>query len=120
MVDRDNYDTVLDASNPVSFFSPQKYSKKRITKSYVKFGGFDYVADYNADNKNDKAYFIEKFTDRETKHVRKNKHTLYIPKQTDIVKDVMRCGFELKDKLDLIDIEYQYQYIYVFQKPVNK
>ena len=117
IVDRDNFDTILDVSNPIIFFSPQKYAKERITTSHVKFKGLDYVADYQPDNKNNKAYFIEKFTDKKTNNVRKHRHTLYIPTQKQVLQFALDVGFEIKDKIDLVDIDHQYQYIYILQRP---
>ena len=119
LVDRDNFETVLDVSNPIRFFSPQKYTQDRITTSHIKFKGFDYIADYKPDNPNNKAYFIEKFTDKKTNNIRKHRHTLYIPTLKQILQFANDTGFKLNGKIDLVDIEYQYQYVYILQKPMN-
>ena len=46
LVDRDQFDPILEAANPLYILSPQKYAKKRITNSIVKFDNFDYKANF--------------------------------------------------------------------------
>tara|TARA_B000000557_G_scaffold259054_1_gene254340 strand:+ start:3095 stop:4030 length:936 start_codon:yes stop_codon:yes gene_type:complete len=117
LVNRDMFDPILSESNPINFVSPQKYAKKRITKSYIKFKDFEYNANYQAKNSEDKAYFIENIVDDKTKHTRKNKHVLYIPEQKKILSLAKSIGFILKHKIDLVHCEYEYQYLYILYKP---
>ncbi len=117
LVNRDMFDPILSESNPINFISPQKYAKKRITDSYIKFKDFEYNANYKPDNSEDKAYFIENIVDDKTKHTRKNKHVLYIPEQKKILSLAKSIGFILKHKIDLVHCEYEYQYLYILYKP---
>ena len=117
LVNRDRFDPILSASNPISFVSPQKYAKKRITNSVIKFENFSYTANYEPDNANDKAYFHEKVVDDKTNNVRKNKHILYMPTQETILTKAKNVGFIMKSKIDLVHCEYEYQYVYVLYKP---
>ena len=41
LVDRDNFDPILPAGDPLTIISAQKYAKERITSSAVKFKGYD-------------------------------------------------------------------------------
>lgn len=118
LVDRDQFDPILPPGNPLMYVSPQRYAKKRITSTKVKFTDFSYGADFQLDNKNDKAVFIEKFKDDKDGKVKKNEHTLYMPDLEQIVDEAQSCGFIVETKADLIQCQYEYQYLYVFVKPM--
>ena len=56
LVNRNMFDPILNSANPLAMVSPQKYAKKRITNSLVKFKDFQYKANFSwtkewADNK---------------------------------------------------------------------
>ena len=61
LVDRDNFDPILPPGNPLLYVSPQKYAKKRITTTKVKFDDFSYSADFSLNEKTNIATFNEKF-----------------------------------------------------------
>jgi SAM-dependent methyltransferase len=117
LVDRDRFDPILPPGNPLLYVSPQRYAKKRITSTKVKFTDFSYSADFQLDDKNDKALFVEKFKNDSDGKVRKNEHTLYMPDIQEIIDEAQGCGFIIEAKADLLQCQYEYQYLYIFVKP---
>lgn len=115
LVNRDKFDPILYSADPLNMVSAQKYAKKRITNSLVKFKDFQYKANFEL--KYDIGYFDESFKDDKTKHVRVHKHKLYMEKQKDILSLAKDVGFKMKGKIDLVQCMYEYQYLYVLYKP---
>ena len=60
MVDKHNFDPILNSGDPLTLVNPQDFSDKRITNSVVVFEGFEYRSNFELPNKNT-AYFNEKF-----------------------------------------------------------
>lgn len=118
LVDRHNFDPILPPGNPLLYVSPQRYAKERITSTKVKFTDFSYSADFKLDDKNDKAYFIEKFKNDSDGKVRKNEHEMWMPDIQQIVDEAQACGFIVESKADLLQCQYEYQYLYIFVKPM--
>ena len=118
LVDRDQFDPILPPGNPLLYVSPQRYAKKRITTTKVKFTDFAYNADFQLDDKNDIANFVEKFKDDKDGKVRKNEHILYMPTITTIVDEAQSAGFLVEGQADLINCQYEYQYLFLFVKPI--
>lgn len=117
LVDRDNFDPILPPGNPLMYVSPQRYAKKRITSTKVKFTDFSYSADFQLDDANNKATFVEKFKNDSDGKVRKNEHVFYMQDIQEIIDEAQGCGFILQAKADLLQCQYEYQYLYVFVKP---
>jgi SAM-dependent methyltransferase len=117
LVNRDKFDPILNAANPLSLVNAQKYAKSRLTKSVVKFKDFLYKASFVTDSKNDMAYFYETFKDDSTKNTRKNEHMLYMESQRDILTKAKNTGFIMHSKIDMVGCQYEYQYLYFLQKP---
>jgi len=117
LVERDHFDPILPPGNPLLYISPQRYAKERITSTKVKFTDFSYSANFQLDDANDKALFVEKFKNDSDGKVRKNEHTLYMPDVQQIVDEAQACGFIVESKADLLQCQYEYQYLYVFVKP---
>lgn len=117
VVDRDNFDPILNPANPLLFVSPQKYAKERITSSKVIFEGFEYQANFDFQKDNNIAKFVEKFTEKGGNRVRKQEHTLYMEDLEYILQIAQESGFIIFGKIDLIQVQYEYQYVYIFQKP---
>lgn len=120
LVDRDKFDPILPAGDPFGIISPQKYAKKRITSTVVKFKGFDYksefeVVDTTADAAN--ASLQETFKNKKDGKVRKNKHQFYMATQTAILAIAKSVGFIMTAKIDMLKCQYTNQYIYILQKP---
>tara|TARA_B100002019_G_scaffold128076_1_gene110218 strand:- start:170 stop:598 length:429 start_codon:yes stop_codon:yes gene_type:complete len=117
LVNRDKFDPILNTADPLHIVSAQKYAKKRITNSLVKFKDFQYKANFELDKKNDLAEFKESMTDDKTKHVRQNVHKLYMIPQKQIISMAKQAGFILQGKIDLVQTQYGYQYLYLMYKP---
>jgi SAM-dependent methyltransferase len=117
LVDRDQFDPILPPGNPLMYVSPQRYAKKRITSTKVKFTDFSYSADFNFDNEHNVTKFIEKFKNDNDGKVRKNEHTLYMPDDEEIIDEAQSSGFILESKIDLLQCQYEYQYLYILTKP---
>ena len=117
LANRDKFDPIINAADPLVMVSAQKYAKKRITNSNVKFKDFTYKANFQHENGSNKANFTETFTDDSTQHVRQNEHTLHMEKQRDILSKAKKVGFILKGKIEMTTVMYEYQYLYFFQKP---
>jgi ubiquinone/menaquinone biosynthesis C-methylase UbiE len=117
LVDRENFDPILPPSNPLLLISPQRYAKERITKSKVVFKDFNYEGDFQLETEKNKAQFIEKFTSKDGKKVRKQQHNMVMERIEDIIQMAQFSGFVVLSQIDLLQVQYQYQYVYVFQKP---
>jgi len=117
LVNRDEFDPILNVADPLNMVSAQRYAKDRITSSKVKFKGFQYKANFSLDKAGDQAYFDETFKDDNSGAVRKHSHQLYMPSQRDILNMAKSVGFVLQSKLDLVPVQYEYQYLYILYKP---
>ena len=117
LVNRDKFDPILPAADPLVYVSPQKYAKKRITNSLVKFKDFEYKANFELDKGNNKGIFTETFKDDATQNVRQNVHSLNMPSQKYILSLAKDTGFILLGKIDMINAQYEYQYLYILYKP---
>ena len=116
LVNRNKFDPILNISDPLQTISAQKYAKKRLTSSYVRFYDMDYKADFEIDKNNDKALFVEKFS-KDNGEVRYNEHTLHMGKQKDILTKAKEAGFIFENKIELVHVQYEYQYLYILKKP---
>ena len=122
LVDRDNFDPILPAGDPFGIVSPQKYAKKRITSTVVKFNGFDYKSEFeiNTEQNNDEeanASLQETFKNKKDGKVRKNEHKFYMQTQTAVLAIAKSVGFILTAQIDMLKCQYTNQYIYILQKP---
>ena len=118
LVNREKFDPIVPASNPLLFVSPQKYAKERITNSVIKFKDFQYKSNFVLKS-NNKAYFTEEFRDDYSGKVRKHEHTLYMTSQKSILGIAQDTGFLISDKYHLLDLQYEYQYLYFLEKPFD-
>ena len=115
LVNRNKFDPIIEAGNPLHLVSPQRYAKKRITNSIVKFNNFDYKSNFKLGG--DEATFDEYFKDKKTQKVRHNKHKFFMETQKQILSLARQAGFILKGKIDMVGCQYEYQYIYILSKP---
>ncbi len=116
LVNRDMFDPILPASNPLYMVSPQKYAKSRIVNSSIKFKDFEYNSKFHIDSNNDIGIFEETMKDDLTANIRKNRHKLYMPSQKSILSIAKECGFTIIHKTDMVSVQYEYQYLYYLQK----
>jgi len=121
-VNRDKFDPILPAGNPFSIVSPQKYAKKRITSTTVKFNEFEYKSNFDLKEKvqsreDPNAIMKETFKNFKSGNVTQNEHKLYMLTQAEILDIAKSVGFIIISKIDLLECQYDSQYIYVLQKP---
>jgi SAM-dependent methyltransferase len=116
LVDPHHFDPILPPGNPLYIVSPQKYAKKRITKTKINFNDFVYNSNFDYDETNEIGKFEEKFKFSDGK-TRKQEQVLYMEDTEKIVAIAQQCGFILHAKIDMIKCAYEYQYLYVFMKP---
>ena len=116
VVNKYKFEPILDSSNPWVGFSPQKYSKERITKSKVVFDKFDYEANFELNDP--KAEFRETFRFKDGS-VRRQKHNLYMPSMPDIIKKAQNNGWIYTSYVNLMPVSFAYGYL-LFFKRVNE
>jgi SAM-dependent methyltransferase len=122
LVNRDKFDPIIPAGNPFNIVSPQKYAKKRITSTTVKFDEFEYKSNFDIketiiNNDSPNAFMIETFKNNRNGNVRKNEHKLYMLTQAEILDIAKNVGFIIHAKVDMLPCQYESQYIYILQKP---
>ena len=119
LVNRNKFDPIVNAGDPLTMVSAQKYAKKRITNSIVKFNNFRYKANFELEKDRNIAHFKEVLTYDKDGSVRENNHLLYMDTQKYILGLAKSAGFALIGKVDMVNCMYEYQYLYILQKPIN-
>jgi ubiquinone/menaquinone biosynthesis C-methylase UbiE len=117
LVDRNNFNPIVNAGDPLTLVSAQKYAKERITNSIVKFKDFQYKANFKLNTDTNIAIFDETLKDDSTGHVRQNEHTLYMDTQKNILSLAKSAGLILKGNVNMVSCNYAYQYLYILTKP---
>ncbi len=117
LVDRENFDPIVPAADPLVGISAQKHSDKRITKSYVKFKDCEYKANFHLKNDENLGNFTEKFKSDSNGHIRQNNHKLFMPTQKSILKQAKDVGFIMQQKIEMKQCQYDNQYLYILTKP---
>jgi ubiquinone/menaquinone biosynthesis C-methylase UbiE len=122
MVNRDKFDPIIPAGNPFNIVSPQKYAKKRITTTTVKFDEFEYKSHFDMkeiiEDKNEPNVIMkETFKNNKSGNIRQNEHKLYMLTQAEILDIAKGVGFIIDSKIDLLQCQYDSQYVYILQKP---
>lgn len=115
LVNKNKFDPIIPLGNPLHVVNPQKYAKKRITDSVVKFNGFKYKASFDLNGDDGKFKEIIKFD--KNNNIRVNEHKLYMNSQLDMLSMMKDTGFLMLGKISLHPTQYDYQYIYILQKP---
>lgn len=116
LVNKNKFSPLLPASDPIGVLNVQKYSKKRVNRSVVKFKDFAYRAEFDKNGGNNyKFKELMKF-DGDGK-IRVNEHMLYMDSQSSILSIAKDAGFIMLKKIDLLNCNYDDQYLYVLQKP---
>lgn len=116
LVDREKFDPILPAGNPLFIVSPQKYAKERITHTKITFNEFVYEAEFNLNENTNIASFDEKFKFNDGK-TRKQTQTLYMEPTEDILTMAQDAGFIVQGKINMVTCAYEHQYLYIFVKP---
>jgi len=118
LVDREMFDPILPAANPLIMLTPQRYAKERITQSKITFDDFKYKANFELDGTTNRAKFVENFEDKESGKVfRKNEHQFYMETVPQILSQAQNLGFIVQGKIDLIKSGYEYNMLYLLVKP---
>jgi SAM-dependent methyltransferase len=118
LVDRAMFDPIIPPANPLFLLSPQRYAENRITHSNVTFDDFKYNSNFELNEKDNSAKFIERFKNKKTGKVfRKQEHQMYMESEEDILKMAQECGFIIQGKSDLIKSGYEYNHLYILMKP---
>lgn len=113
LVNKEHFDPIIPAANPLLMINVQNYAKQRITKSKVIFDKFEYQSKFI---KEEPAEFHEKFIFNDGK-IRENHHTLYFETQKKILGYLKQLGFIMKGKINMYNCGYENQYLYILQKP---
>ncbi len=118
IVDREMFDPILPAANPLIMLTPQRHAPKRITTSKITFDTFKYESDYQLNRETNQAKAIEKFSNKNTgKTFRRHEHPLYIEPESDILNFAQEAGFIVQGEIDLIKVGYEYNKLIILQKP---
>ena len=118
LVDRAMFDPIIPPANPLFLLSPQRYAENRITHSNVTFDDFKYNSNFELNESDNSAKFIERFKNKKTGKVfRKQEHQMYMESEEDILKMAQECGFIIQGKSDLIKSGYEYNHLYILMKP---
>lgn len=127
LVDKNSFDPIIPASNPFLIYSPQYYSKDRLTTSNVVFNKFTYKSQFDSPGDrsgdmsvfpNDVVIFKEIFKDTTSGNVRQNTHQLYMDTQKNILTKARNVGFIESAQIDMAGCQYENQFLYILQKPV--
>ena len=86
-MNRDRFDPILNTADPLHLVSAQKYAKKRLLKSLIKFKDFSYKAVFNLNKGGNKAEFVETITDDKTKNIIQDKKIGDVIIREQILKD---------------------------------
>ena len=116
LVDRDNFDPIIPAGDPLAIISAQSYAKERIMSTVVDFDTHEYKANFELEGP-EQAVLHEVFKDKGSGSVRKNEHRLYMESQKKILAAAKAAGFIFLSQIDLTRCQYDNQYVYVLQKP---
>ena len=114
LVDRDKFNPIIPAGDPLVIVSPQKHAKERINTSLVTFNNYKYKSKFIMKEKND-VLFKETFKFKDNSY-RVNEHKMYMEHSKDILAIALDMGFTITAKLDLLLCNYDYQYIYILKK----
>ena len=113
VVNKYKFEPILEASTPWIGFSPQKYSKERLTKSRIVFDKFDYEAEFELHDP--KAEFRETFRFKDGS-VRRQKHIMYMQNIPDIIKAATNNGWMYTSYVDLMPLTFSYGYLLFFKR----
>ena len=125
LVKRDEFKPFVSPDDATVIYDPEKYKKKDVTQTIIKFGKDDeYVSNYvlNKDANEDAdvnapyAVYKEKFQNYATNNIRKNEINLYMPALSQVLNIAKSKGFSVHKKIDMDPVKHNNQYLYVLQK----
>lgn len=116
LVNKNKFNPLPPATNPLFLVSPQRFAKKRITKGKAVFNNFDYESNFSV-FPNDVVMFQEIFKDTTTGNVRQNELGLYMPGRKAVLSMATQIGYNVLGLFDLVKGQKEYQYLYILYKP---
>ena len=116
LVDRNKFDPIVPAANPIQSVSPQDYAKKRLTRSEVRFNTCSYIASLEEPSQGDSYTFVETITPKDGGKPTQNRHELHMPKQRDILAAARDAGFTIVGRFSLEPVGYYHNQVYILQK----
>lgn len=116
LVNKNKFNPLPPATNPLFLVSPQRFAKKRITKGKAVFNNFDYESNFSV-FPNDVVMFQEIFKDTTTGNVRQNELGLYMPDRKAVLSMATQIGYNVLGLFDLVKGQKEYQYLYILYKP---
>ena len=78
--------------------------------------GYEYQSDFDYELDKGNATLTEKVINTTTGAIRQNEHTLYMPRQKEILKLATSVGFKEQSRVDMSDCEYDTHYLYILRK----
>ena len=122
LVDPNKFDTIIPSGRPSIINTPQKYTKNRITETFLDFKTFQYHSKYDFSNyspDNNKIHLVETFTDEKNQHVRQYEQTLFVDSKETILSIAQQCGFILHSQSDYSSFKGDpYQYLIILERPM--
>jgi len=116
LVDRNNFDPIIPAGDPLVIISAQSYAKKRITDTEVEFDTHNYKSNFELVT-DDQAVMHETIKNKKTGSVRKHEHKFYMSSQKKILSIAKTAGFILEAQIHMLPCNYDNQYIYILRRP---
>ena len=116
LVDRNKFDPIVPAANPIQSVSPQDYAKKRLTRSEVLFNTCSYVASLEEPSHGDNYTFVETITPKDGGRPTQNRHALHMPRQKDVLAAARDAGFTITGRFSLEPVGYYHNQVYILQK----
>ena len=116
LVDRNKFDPIVPAANPIHSVSPQDYANKRLTRSEVRFNTCSYVASFEEPLQGDNYTFVETITPKDDGKPIQNRHALHMPLQKDVLAVARDAGFTIVGRFSLDPVRYYHNQVYILQK----
>ena len=116
LVDRNKFDPIVPAANPIQSVSPQDYAEKRLTRSEVLFNTYSYVASLEVPSQGDDYTFVETITPKDGGKPIQNRHELHMPRQRDVLAAARDAGFTIVGRFSLEPVGYYHNQVYILQK----
>lgn len=118
LIDTDKFDAIAPAAKANLVVNPQKYSKKRIVKSAVKFENFHYNLSYDKGKAESKVlHRQERFKDVNNGNIRENEETLHVDDKENILQLAKYAGFNLYAYFNMKEnLDDEHQYIYILER----
>jgi len=92
LADKDRFNAIIPGAKPAVLDSIEQLGPKRVKKTVIDFGGFEYTSDYIC-GKGCEVVHKESFVDKVSQNVRQNELTLYMETGDEIIEMARGAGF---------------------------